>query len=154
MKATLTLASPALALMLLCVTSPANAQYAGIASPYLPGIGAGYLQPSGVAPGMAMGADPMQQMEQFAPLLEMMKKRMGKQRFGQLMQTVGPMMEQMMTNQGSAGGAYGGFGGQGFDPAQMATMMNPQMIMALVTAFEAAPRPSRTTRTRVHRERR
>jgi hypothetical protein len=43
------------------------------------------------------------QMQQFAPLLEMMKQQMGKQRFAQLMKTVGPMMEKMQ-GQGGPGG--------------------------------------------------
>ena len=42
------------------------------------------------------------QMQQFAPMLEMMKQKMGKRRFGQLMQTMGPMMAQM-EGQGSFG---------------------------------------------------
>ena len=33
------------------------------------------------------------QMEQFAPMLEMMKQKMGKQNFARLMQTMGPMMD-------------------------------------------------------------
>ena len=41
------------------------------------------------------------QMAQFAPMLEMMKQKMGKKRFGQMMQTMGPMMENMM-GQGAA----------------------------------------------------
>ena len=49
------------------------------------------------------------QMAQFAPMLEMMKQKMGKKRFGQMMQTMGPMMENMM---GQGGG--GGFGGGDF----------------------------------------
>ena len=56
------------------------------------------------------GDDGMAQMEQFAPMLNMMKRKMGKKRFGQLMQTVGPMMD------GGGGGGFGGggFGGSGF----------------------------------------
>ncbi|HXW23921.1 MAG TPA: hypothetical protein VEK73_04170 [Xanthobacteraceae bacterium] len=45
------------------------------------------------------------QMDQFAPMLEMMKKKMGKKRFARMMQTMGPMMVSMMGNDG------GGFGG-------------------------------------------
>ena len=44
-------------------------------------------------------------MTQMAPMLEMMKAKMGKRRFGQMMQTMGPMMGGMMENGG------GGFGG-------------------------------------------
>ena len=41
-------------------------------------------------------------MTQMAPMLEMMKAKMGKRRFAQLMQTMGPMME------GGGGGMMGG----------------------------------------------
>ena len=53
-----------------------------------------------------------EQMEQFAPMLNAMKRHMGKKRFARLMQTVGPMMSEMMEGQGSGGfgGGYGGFG--------------------------------------------
>jgi hypothetical protein len=43
-----------------------------------------------------------------APMLEMMKAKMGKRRFGMMMQTMGPMMSQMMEG---GGGIPGGFGG-------------------------------------------
>jgi hypothetical protein len=45
-------------------------------------------------------------MTQMAPMLEMMKAKMGKRRFGIMMQTMGPMMSKMME-----GGGGGGFGG-------------------------------------------
>ena len=44
-------------------------------------------------------------MTQMAPMLEMMKAKMGKRRFAMMMQTMGPMMSRMMENGG------GGFGG-------------------------------------------
>jgi hypothetical protein len=47
-------------------------------------------------------------MGQFAPMLETMKRKMGKRRYGQLMRTMGPMMADMMD--GSGGGGLGGFG--------------------------------------------
>jgi len=50
-------------------------------------------------------------MTQMAPMLEMMKAKMGKKRFGAMMQTMGPMMSQMMQGGGGFGG--GGFGGGG-----------------------------------------
>ena len=72
-------------LLLLSLTSvPAKAQFAG----------------SG-------GGDMMTQM---APMLEMMKAKMGKRRFGTLMQTVGPMASRMMQN---GGGGFGGMLGDG-----------------------------------------
>jgi hypothetical protein len=76
-------------------------------------------------------------MQQFAPMLEMMKQKMGKRRFAQLMQTMGPMMMQMQ-GQGGFGGGFGGggfdgggfggggipmMGGGGFDMSQMMGMM-------------------------------
>jgi hypothetical protein len=60
--------------------------------------------------GGGRGEDMMAQM---APMLEMMKARMGKRRFAMLMQTMGPMMSRMMENGGFEGmmGSGGGFGG-------------------------------------------
>lgn len=56
----------------------------------------------------------MSQMQQFAPMLETMKQKMGKRRFGHLMRMMGPMMEGMQSQGFSAGGfspMTGGFGG-------------------------------------------
>jgi hypothetical protein len=52
-------------------------------------------------------------MTQMAPMLEMMKAKMGKRRFALMMQTMGPMMGQMMEGGGGFGGMMsgGGFGG-------------------------------------------
>ncbi|WFU73142.1 hypothetical protein [Bradyrhizobium sp. CB2312] len=58
--------------------------------------------------GGAGGEDMMTQM---APMLEMMKAKMGKRRFAMLMQTMGPMMSRMMENGGGFGGGFGGLGG-------------------------------------------
>jgi hypothetical protein len=91
-------------LLLFTLTSaPAKAQFGGF------GGGGG-------------GGDMMTQM---APMLEMMKAKMGKRRFGMLMQTMGPMMGQMMEGGGGGfggmlggGGIPGGFGGgASFAPA-------------------------------------
>ena len=49
-------------------------------------------------------------MTQMAPMLEMMKAKMGKRRFAMLMRTVGPMMSRMMENGGGFGGMPGGGG--------------------------------------------
>jgi hypothetical protein len=74
-------------LLLFTLTSmPAKAQFAGF------GGGGG-------------GEDMMTQM---APMLEMMKAKMGKRRFALMMQTMGPMMSRMMEG---GGGVPGGFGG-------------------------------------------
>ena len=121
MKRALKLAQPAIAVLLLAVSTPASAQFAG--------------------------ADQLQTMEQFAPVLDVMKKHMGKKRFGQLIQTVGPMMDQMMTGEGSGGApGYGAFGDdRGFDLGRMATLVDGQTIAGLVEAFAPAepPRPVR-----------
>jgi hypothetical protein len=57
-------------------------------------------------------------MTQMAPMLNVMKAKMGKRRFGMMMQTMGPMMSRMMQNGGGGfggmlggGGSPGGFGG-------------------------------------------
>ena len=50
-------------------------------------------------------------MTQMAPMLEMMKAKMGKKRFGALMQTMGPMMSRM--TEGGGGGLGGLMGGGG-----------------------------------------
>ncbi|MEH2514570.1 putative membrane protein YgcG [Bradyrhizobium sp. AZCC 1610] len=73
-------------LLLFTLTSmPAKAQFAGIS-------------------GGGGGEDMMTQM---APMLEMMKAKMGKRRFAMMMQTMGPMMSRMMEG---GGGIPGGFG--------------------------------------------
>jgi hypothetical protein len=54
-------------------------------------------------------------MTQMAPMLNMMKAKMGKKRFGMLMQTMGPMMSKMMDGSGGFGGMnFGGLGGMNF----------------------------------------
>jgi hypothetical protein len=50
-------------------------------------------------------------MTQMAPMLNMMKAKMGKRRFASMMQTMGPMMEGMMDGGGFGGMSGGGFGG-------------------------------------------
>ena len=64
------LAAAALVVAALFASAPAKAQFAGIDE---------------------------NQMQQFAPMLEMMKKQMGKKKFGELMKTMGPMMEKMQS---------------------------------------------------------
>jgi hypothetical protein len=123
MTRALKFAQPALAVLLLSIATPASAQFAG--------------------------ADEFQQMERFAPVLEVVKQRMGKERFGRLMQTVGPMVDQM--GQGSATGGFGAFGTRGFDAGRMATMIDGQTIAGLVEAFAPAERPRRDVRKHVRR---
>jgi hypothetical protein len=93
-----------LLLLFALTTLPAKAQFAGVG-----GGGSG-------------GGDMMTQM---APMLEMMKAKMGKRRFAMLMQTMGPVMSQMMEGGGGGfggmmggGGIPGGFGG-GYIPEGM-----------------------------------
>jgi hypothetical protein len=74
----------ALLVLFVLTAAPARAQVAGFG-------------------GSGGGEDMMTQM---APMLQMMKAKMGKRRFGMLMQTVGPVMSRMMEN-----GGFGGFGG-------------------------------------------
>jgi hypothetical protein len=80
-------------------------------------------------------------MTQMAPMLEMMKAKMGKKRFAAMMQTMGPMMSQMMQNGGGLGGGFGGGGGfspsgfgmssgGGFDVGSIMSMVGPMMQMA------------------------
>ncbi len=63
----------------------------------------------GMMGGGGGGEDMMTQM---APMLEMMKARMGKRRFAMLMQTMGPMMDGSGGG-GGLGGMMGGMGGMG-----------------------------------------
>jgi hypothetical protein len=99
-------------LLLFALSSvPANAQF---------GFGGGG--------GGGGGQDMMTQM---APMLEMMKARMGKRRFAALMQTMGPMMGQMM--EGGGGGGFGGMmagGSGGFGGGDVMGMIGPMMQMA------------------------
>jgi len=78
----------ALLLLVTLTSAPAKAQLAGF------GGGSG-------------GGDMMTQM---APMLEMMKAKMGKRHFAAMMQTMGPMMSKMMDGGGGFGGMPGGGG--------------------------------------------
>jgi len=87
------------------------------------------------APARAQfGGGDTDMMTQFAPMLEMMKAKMGKKRFAKLMQTVGPVMSNMMEGEGGSGGfggmtSLGGLAGGSFGSGDMLGMMNnPQMI--------------------------
>src|SRR5713101_2128766 len=86
-------------LLLLCTltTGPARAQFGGL--------------------GGGAGGDMMTQM---APMLEMMKAKMGKRRFGMMMQTIGPMMGSMMEG---GGGGLGGMMGRGGMPGGLGGMI-------------------------------
>ena len=127
MKRTIKLVLPIIASLILSsnLSRPAHAQFAGDGG--------------------------FEQMQQFAPMLEMMKKKMGKKRFAMMMQTFGPMMSQMMEGQGGGFGNFGGFGGgNGFDMSAMSGMMNPQTIGAMTQMFDG--RPNKTARRRAKSE--
>jgi hypothetical protein len=113
MKRTWKLVLPIVAGLILStnLSRPAHAQFGG-------GSGGGF-----------------EQMQQMAPMLNMMKKKLGKKRFAKLMQTMGPMMSKMMDGQGGGfGGMGGGFGGGmgGFDMNSMGAMMNPEMMSMMM----------------------
>jgi len=100
-------------------SAPANAQF---------GFGGG----GGGGGGSDVGGGGQDMMTQMAPMLEMMKARMGKRRFAGLMQTMGPMMGQMMEG-GGGGGGFGGMipgGGGGFGGGDIMGMIGPMMQMA------------------------
>ena len=105
----------ALLLLLTLASTPAKAQLAGF--------------------GGGGGGDMMTQM---APMLEMMKAKMGKRRFATLMQTMGPMMSKMMEDGGGlggmpgGGGIPGGFGGGGFAPEGYGMGMGGGDIMGML----------------------
>jgi len=108
-------------LLLFAVTSaPAKAQFGGFG-----GGGGG-------------GEDMMTQM---APMLEMMKAKMGKRRFAMLMQTMGPLMSQMMQGGSFGGMGGGGFGGMmpggmgGYVPGGMGGMMGGGDIMGMMNSY-------------------
>ena len=67
------------------------------------------------------GGGSQDMMTQMAPMLEMMKAKMGKRRFAMMMQTMGPMMSRMMEGGGGSlgsglGGGLGGMMGGGGIP--------------------------------------
>jgi hypothetical protein len=92
--------------------------------------------------GLSSDTGGQDMMTQMAPMLNMMKAKMGKKRFATMMQTMGPMMSQMMQGGGGFGGlgggfsngfAPGGFGaslGSGVDIGSIMGMVGPMMQMA------------------------
>ena len=64
-----------------------------------------------LTPARAQFGGGQDMMTQMAPMLEMMKAKMGKKRFAALMQTMGPMVSRMQENGGGFGGGLGGLGG-------------------------------------------
>jgi len=119
-----------------------------------------HAQFGGFGGGGGGGGDMMTTME---PMLEMMKKKMGKKRFAQLMQTVGPMATQMMDGGGgfninSIGGGFGaggygaggyglgGYGTGGFDMGTMTQFISPAMISSMVAMGSPSRRGTRKAR--------
>ncbi len=110
------------------------------------------LAPLAATPAKAQfGGGDADMMTQFAPMLEMMKAKMGKKRFAQLMQTVGPMMSGMMENGGGGfggmmggagpgmnlggmnlGGMMGGAGLGGMGGGDMSALMGNGQMMAMI----------------------
>jgi len=69
-------------------------------------------------------------MTQMAPMLEMMKAKMGKRRFAMMMQTMGPMMSRMM--EGGGGGGLGGMMGGGGIPTGIGGGYGGGELMSMV----------------------
>jgi hypothetical protein len=84
-----------------------------------------------LAPLGGAGGDMMTQM---APMIEMMKAKMGKRRFAAVMQTMGPMMGKMMEggSLGGIGGFPGGIDGAGLAPETYATAAGGNDIMGML----------------------
>src|SRR6516162_4372169 len=86
--------------------------------------------------GLGGGGGGEEMMAQMAPMLEMMKAKMGKRRFAMLMQTMGPMMSRGGGNIGGIiPGGYGGGGDimgmiGGFGGGDIMSMIGPMMRMA------------------------
>ena len=95
------------------------------------------------------GGDMMTTME---PMLELMKKKMGKKRFAQMMQTVGPMASQMMSSPGGGfdfnnlGGNFGAAGG--FDMSTMSQFITPELIGSMIAMGSSSRRGTRKARRR------
>ena len=71
-------------------------------------------------------------MTQMAPMLEMMKAKMGNRRFATMMQTVGPIASKMMEG-GGMGGIPAGLGdGAGFAPDGYGTGMGGGEFMGML----------------------
>ena len=77
-------------------------------------------------------------MTQMAPMLEMMKAKMGKRRFAMMMQTMGPMMSRMME---------GGGGGIGRRDRRLAAFRRHRRRLRRLCALR---RPGRHRRRRLH----
>lgn len=100
-----------LLLLLALTAAPAKAQFGG---------------------GGSGGQDMMTQM---APMLEMMKAKMGKRRFAMMMQTMGPMMSRMMENGGGLPGLGGGMNFGGADVTGMLGGSGGSELMGMIPQF-------------------
>ena len=102
-------AAAAVLMMVAVSTAPAKAQFAG-------------------------GGDDM--MTQMAPMLNMMKAKMGKKRFGTLMQTMGPMMSKMMDGSGGGFGSLGGLGGGSLGGGSLGGLELPALRLVPTTSLK------------------
>ena len=81
-----------LILLFTLTSAPAQAQFAG--------VGGGGLGGGGLGGGGLGGGDMMTQM---APMLNVMKAKMGKRKFGKMMKNMGQFRKMMMRQQRGAG---------------------------------------------------
>jgi len=83
--------------------------------------------------GAGAGAGGQDMMTQMAPMMQMMKAKMGKRRFGAMMQTMGPMMNKMAENGGGGfGGMLGGGGFSGGDATGMLGGAGGSELMSMI----------------------
>src|SRR5215831_1605446 len=83
--------------------------------------------------GFGGGGGGEEMMAQMAPMLEMMKAKMGKRRFAMLMQTMGPMMSRMMEGGGGMGMMGGGGNIGGMIPGGYGGMIPAAMAVAAIS---------------------
>ncbi len=91
-------------------------------------------------------------MTTFAPMLEMMKAKMGKRRFARLMQTVGPVMSQMMErNGGGFDGLMSGTVGGSFGSGDFMNAMGGSQMIGMLPQMIGLIEMDRPRRRRRHR---
>jgi uncharacterized membrane protein YgcG len=100
-------------------------------------------------------------MTTMAPVLNVMKRKLGKRRFTRLMQTVGPMIENDGGEGGFGGGYRGGYGGYGlggggfnfggFDLGGIGQYITPDTVSSVVSlALSSGGHHRRGRRLRRH----
>lgn len=91
-------------------------------------------------------------MTTFAPMLEMMKAKMGKRRFARLMQTVGPVMSQMMErDSGGFGGLMSGAVGSSFGGGDVVGAIGGSQMIGMLPQMISLIEMDRPRRKRRHR---